>query len=402
VVSHVEIVPLIGGSALAAAEAFGSRPDYILSYSPFETNESHLREYWGHGVPYVVLDKSGKAPINSRPDVVGTTCPCAGLSMFGLQFGEGNPNNQWMIKSARYVLSELKPRVMWGENSGNLVGSIGEPIRKQLVQIGKENGYTASFYRTRSLLHGVPQVRERTFYFFWQGAKTPLLEYYKRDYTPIEEVILGARGNSMQEPINKNVPTSDPYYRYLLEVVMSGMTHHQLFDSIDTKAIPKHYYDAKSLIEWHGHDYRRVGAWMGKNGYENEVAKCERMFLKLDDGKNIMRRGTVIPKDYIGAFVGHYPKSLTHPYEDRYITYREALTIMGMPQDFQLLNPTRSYNHICQNVPVQTARDMANEVKAVLEGHRNWVDTDMIVQHNHTGTHEINSTKTNDIMEFFQ
>ena len=46
-----------------------------------------------------------------------------------------------------------------------------------------------------------------------------------------------------------------------------------------------------------------------------------------------MRKTTEIPKDKIGAFVGHMPTSLAHPDEDRYLTVREALSIMKLPND---------------------------------------------------------------------
>ena len=39
---HATIIPLIGGEVLASTEVFGSRPDYILSYSAFKENESHI------------------------------------------------------------------------------------------------------------------------------------------------------------------------------------------------------------------------------------------------------------------------------------------------------------------------------------------------------------------------
>jgi hypothetical protein len=92
---------------------------------------------------------------------------------------------------------------------------------------------------------------------------------------------------------------------------------------------------------------------------------------------------------------------LTHPDEDRYINYREAMTIMGMPQNFQLLNANRkNANHICQNVPVQTAADMATEVIEALNNNREWVDKDMIFQYNHSQTHEIKNEKTGSLAEF--
>lgn len=399
-ITHATIIPLIGGEALASTEVFGSRPDYILSYEAFANNEKHLLNYWNNEVPYYVLDKGGKH--THTVDVVSSVCPCAGLSLFSMGYGEHNPNNQWMIKTADYVLGEMKPKVFWGENAPTFVGKIGEPIRNQLIEISRKNGYTMTMYRTKSLLHGVPQVRERTFYFFWKGNDVPILDYYKRPYTRIEDVILGVKSNFQMDPINKNKPTNDPYYQYLLEVIHGGITHRQHFDILDTNKIATRYLDAKSLIEYHGHTYNQIGEWMAKKGYEKEIAKCERMYKKLDDGGNIMRRGTIVPKDHIGAFVGHYPKMLTHPLEDRYITYREAMTIMGLPSDYELLDPNKSYNHICQNVPYQTAVDMATEVKFVLEGKRERINARLVLQSNHSQSINIlDKTETASLETFF-
>jgi site-specific DNA-cytosine methylase len=203
------------------------------------------------------------------------------------------------------------------------------------------------------------------------------------------------------EPINSKTPSKDdPFYRYLLEVVHNGITHREFQDSLRQKNARTN--DVQSFIERAGHTYEMMADWMGKNGYEDQVDKCLRKHKKLvEDGGNIMRRGTIVPKDYIGAFVGHYPSNLTHPYEDRYITYREALAIMGMPDDYELLDPKKSANHICQNVPVQTAMDMVTEVKEALEGNRNWLDATYVFQNNNSQKYEIWDEQTSETLERF-
>jgi site-specific DNA-cytosine methylase len=387
---HATIIPLIGGEVLASDEVWGNRPDYILSYSPFEANEKHLLNYYEHEVPYFVLDKGQSAPYSV--DVISSVCPCAGLSQYHHKAGEDNPNNQWMEKTARYVLTEVKPTVFWGENAPALPGKIGKFMLDKLRAIAKENGYGMSLFLTKNIIHGVPQFRKRSFYFFWKkselGGKVPVFNYIQRDHAKIENVISGITANFQMEPINKKTPSvDDPYYRYLLEVVYDGLTHRQFFDELETTNVRGN--DVESLIEKSGHTYDSVGKWMEDHGYDREVPKCERKFKKLADGGNIMRRGTIIPKDYIGAFVGHYPTVLTHPHEDRYITYREAMTIMGLPSDFELLDPEKSVNHICQNVPFQTAKDMANEVKETLEGNRTMVEADCLFQSNLDKRYEV-------------
>ena len=123
---------------------------------------------------------------------------------------------------------------------------------------------------------------------------------------------------------------------------------------------------------------------MKKNGYDNEASKCDRMYEKLKSGGNIMRKTTEIPKDYIGAFVGHMPSSLTHPDEDRYLTIRECMSIMKLPDDFILQGGVKNLNHICQNVPVTTAEDLAEHVQKFVDGRldNQMLDTDFLIQDN--------------------
>lgn len=398
---HASIVPLIGGEVIASERVFGSRPEYLLSYSAFKDNEKHLLNYYDHEVPYHVLDEIDHPFQLPKIDVMSSVCPCAGLSQFSQHFGEGNQNNDWMPKTAKYVLEEVKPQVYWGENAPGLAGKIGKFVRDDLREISRNAGYTMSLYRTGSLLHGVPQTRQRSFYFFWKGDRTPLLNYYERPWKPIEELISNVRSNFQMEPINQKTPSrDDPYYRYLLEVVHNGISHSDFQDRLKQKNARTN--DVQSFIERAGHTYEMIGKWMAENGYEREVEKCKRKHHKLTVlGGNIMRRGTIVPKDYIGAFVGHYPTSLTHPTEDRYITYRESLAIMGMPDNFELLDPKKSTNHVCQSVPVQTAEDMATEVKAALEGERQWLNATYVFQNNNSKKYEIWDEQTSETLERF-
>lgn len=394
-IKHASIIPLIGGETLGSERAFGSKPEYFMSYEAFWNNDRHIVNHYGD-VPYHVLDKNEKPSV--KVDVVGSVCPCAGLSMMSQGYGDDNQNNRWLLETTKYVLEDVKPRVLWGENAPGFAGKIGKNIREQMYKIGRDAGYTMTVYRTKSLLHGVPQVRERSFYFFWRGDKTPILNYYSRPHTKIEDVILNARGNTLQEPINKKTPSKDPWYRYILEEIHGGISHREFSTQVEPSKARGN--DSFSYIEKAGHNYVTVSEWLKKNGYEREAAGALRKNDKLAAGGSIMRRGVVVPKDYIGAFVGHYPTMLTHPAEDRFITFREGLAIMGHPDNFELLDPHSSANHICQNVPVQTAEDMATEIKAALEGEREWVDIPLVFQYNHRQEHEFHGQQERTLMEF--
>ena len=384
-ITHASIVPLIGGETIASHRAFGKPPMHLMSYEAFAANDRHIVNYYKDEVPYYVLDNDQAPPANERADVVASVCPCAGLSMMSHGYGDQNENNQWLTKTAKYILGEYKPKVFWGENAPGFAGKIGTNIRNEMKEIGRDNGYTMSVYRTKSLLHGVPQVRERSFYFFWKDTdgKVPVFNYFSREYTPIEELIRNVKSNFQTQPISKKKPSDNPYYKYILEEIHGGISHRDHSAAIDPTSARG--VDAFSYIERAGHTYHQVAAWMEANGYEREVDKCNYKHEKLANGGSIMRRGVIIPKDRIGAFVGHYPTMLTHPDEDRFINYREAMSIMGLPEDFELVDASpKVANHICQNVPVQTATDMATEVMAVLNNERLMVDSDYVLQYNGT------------------
>ena len=383
-ITHASIVPLIGGETIGSANAFGAPPIHFMSYEAFADNDQHILNYYKeHDIPYYVLDKGMKPATNERADVVSSVCPCAGLSMMSHGYGDHNPNNEWMGKTAEYILGEYKPKVFWGENAPHFAGKIGKNVRENLRRIGRENGYTMTVYRTKSLLHGSPQVRERSFYFFWKDTKTPLIGYFNRPHTPIEEVIRNVKSNFQMDPISTKKPTDDPYYKFILEHIHGGRTLKEHAAAIKPESARG--ASVYSYIENQGYDWKQVAEWMTENNYPNEAEKSMYKYNKLKAGGNIMRRGTVIPKDRIGAFVGHYPTMTAHPDEDRYITYREAMTIMGLPDDFELVGANKkNANHICQNVPVQTATDMANEVKKYLNGELKMVDTDYVMQYNHS------------------
>lgn len=404
-IKHAGIVPLIGGELLASDEAYGVKPEYIMSYGAFESNESHLLNHYkkdGYDIPYHVLDDENPPQKLESVDVVSSVCPCAGLSNYHSSYGEHNPNNQWMEKTTRYVLEQVRPKVLWGENAPALATNVGKFMRDKLRQISDEAGYNMTIYVTKSLLHGSPQIRRRTFYFFWRrdafDNTVPVLNRYNTQYPSIRELLESVTSNFQLEPINQKTPSKDDhYYRYFLTEVKGGMSHTDFAASVSNHDRPSYNIEGEMLQQ--GITYEEIGKWMRSEGLEREADRCDRRHAKLTNGKGLMMRGTLIPVNHIGAFVVHMPFVLTHHVEDRYINFREAMTIMGLPADFELLDQKKSVNHICQNVPFYTARDMATEVLATLKGERQMEKASFMIQSNLNGS--IREKETNqDITDF--
>jgi len=375
--SYASIVPLIGGETIAMENVFGERPKYFLTFDGFQANESHINNHYNHEVPYLNLSEG--ASYTEKVDVINTVCPCAGLSSLSPSASSTNPMNEWMYKSAEYVLGEVQPKVFWGENAPRLASKMGEPVVRRLRKIGEDNGYTFSIFKTKSILHGLSQVRDRTFYFFWKGNEVPLFEYILKQPTMIADDIREVErcdDDPMSQILcNDKTPSQEPYYRYVLEELEGGISHSEFQDKIEKTTNPMDYIEERTT-------YKEVAKWMRANGYDNVAKKCDRQYHKLKAGGNIMRKTTEVPKDKIGAFVGHMPTCLTHPDEDRYLTVREALSLMKLPADFILLDAKRSLNHICQNVPVTTAEHAARMVQKYLNNQLESIDTPFLVQDN--------------------
>ena len=95
--------------------------------------------------------------------------------------------------------------------------------------VGKDNGYTFSIFQTKSILHGLGQVRDRTFYFFWKDDKVPLFDYVLKKPKTIEDEILEVERKD-DDPMsqiltNDRIPSEEPYYKYVLEVLEDTVSH---------------------------------------------------------------------------------------------------------------------------------------------------------------------------------
>lgn len=381
--THASIVPLIGGETLGQSNVFGKKPEYMLSYEAFGNNDSHLVNYYGTKVPYHVIDS---ANYNFKPhyvDVVNTVCPCAGLSTLSNHNAPDAAANDWMKITTEFVLENIQPRVFWGENSPQLASKMGELVVRDLRAYAKKYGYSFSIFRTKSLLHGLSQIRDRTFYFFWKGNKIPRFDVIQRPHQRIEDLldsVIHDPNDPMNRLTNENIPSQDPLYRYVLEKLHGGISHQEFMATkIDKSMNILKYIEENS-------NYLDCANWLKDNGFERKYDTTMTKHRKVSNGNVVMKREIELPKDYIGAFVGHLPTKMAHPKEDRFLTVREAMTIMKLPTDFNLIDPKKNLNHICQNVPVTTAEDMADHILRYLDGRldNRMIETDFLVQNNKT------------------
>ena len=420
------MIPLVGGSALGCARAAGSAPQYHLSYSPFANNESHLVGHWGGlGAPWHILDREGVPEypdlLQAEMDFINSVCPCAGLSMLNRtrdgEAGRGADavQNAWMLKSAQYVLARVRPKVclllelpfplilsfslrphltsssqvLWGENAPALYQGAKELVEK-LVGIGREHGYSFSMVKTDSQLHGLPQRRVRTFYFFWLSPTVPLLDYKLREAPSLVSYLADIPAwATLQDVFVHEGVASERYLPYQFLLQREGTTHAEFAAKYPRGTVAK-YLEKHNLIqeciEWLEEHHPnstftlQVEGKVSKNRTHIDVLR--HMQRKLSVGLGYWDDSIKFMGKYFSAVISKNIAFAIHPTEDRFFNIRELLHLMGMPHDFQLKDARRNINHLCQNVPVNTAADWAAEVVRFCRGEAKMTEYTFLRQDN--------------------
>jgi site-specific DNA-cytosine methylase len=379
-IKWANIVPLIGGSAIGCEQATGTEPVYNMSYGAFAKNESHYHRYRPN-VPNYVLDSTDAKESNvpsiketGRLDFVNSVCPCAGLSMLtttkpGANNKQRQAANNWMRLSTEYVLENLKPRVFWGENAPTMFTNSGKYMRDELIEYAQQHGYSMTFYKTSTAFHGIPQRRDRTFYFFWETETAPVLSWYNRPKKTFKEYITEmpqGLPSSDERPISRTLQDF-PIYSFFREHL--GLDHESMIDKLST--LPKKRPNMMHICEKGGlwDDYQ---LWLENNDLTEHRAYKEllRIRAKKAAGKNYMTMAPYVWGSETNAMVGHQLKASMHPTEPRFLNTREVMHMMGLPHDFEFTkaNQFTAPNMLAQNVPTVTARDMAAEVVKFLNG----------------------------------
>jgi site-specific DNA-cytosine methylase len=351
-VTYAGIVPLIGGMMFGAEKATGKKPEYILSYPAFGANDGMLLDYW-KDVPYHVLDPENNTTgaSLSKVDFVSALCPCAGLSQLnnGKKRGADAPQNDWMYKTAEFVMETMQPKVFWGENAPGLFGPVGAPVAEKLRIIGEKNGYSMSLLKTTTMLHGVPQNRVRSFYFFWKSKTAPILNWYNIERPTLEEYLSRIENTvAPEDKLEKALELqSDPLYIWLKQEfgdwrAFMRAKKGSMMDVMINSGKPDEY------ISW------------VKEHYPDHAKKAEHALYKRRNGMGFWDSSPFLPTDFTGAFTGARMNAI-HPTEDRVLTRRELMHFMGLPSD--MVVPLNDHmGRVFQNVPSATSADWTREV----------------------------------------
>lgn len=393
------IQPLTGGMYIGAENAIGQKADWVLSYpglSDIKTdengkittagNEYNLLKWCEKHNDVPVYQLFNKSPFESysnvedveiiddpvwtkekvdysNTDLVVSVPVCSGLSQATIAKDDTKDlRNNNMIFNAEYTLGVIKPKIYIFENAPTLFSNTGTPIREILNKLADKHGYSVCYYRTDTLFHDNVQKRKRTFVFFikHRGKDRGCPSFNSEHITPtIEEYFSRIPKNASQQislelsPVNKCIMDFVVNERgenfregerlWSGEVILrSGNKFYEWLDKCDAD---KEVIDKLRRIVDHMHEKRN----MGKNFYV--IAPC--WFSKNDKYAPVCMFRTI-------GCVLHYK-------ENRLLTIREWLHLMGHPADFELYGDiSTNYSRIGQNVPVRTAQFMVNEAVRII------------------------------------
>lgn len=388
------IIPLIGGCSLGCALATNKKPDFMLTWDAFKDNQKSLDDYWPdvpvynldefeYTLPEYNIEKESDEEQDLKQldllkdhfkdvDFINAVPPCAGLSSLNASKGKSNMSrgadaiqNQWMYRTAHFVLTHIKPKVLWGENAPGLFTKIGKPVADNLAKIAKSYGYSFSLMKTNSLYHGIPQKRERTFYFFWKSKYAPILNYVSKERVHLVDYLESIpKGTNQWEDVEWSV--DDPKYpSYEWALKEYGKTHAEWVKEHDHTTLHGFFgYGGMAdkiidiVTKSHGEDH-----W--------EVKNLKHVKNKLSQSKGWWDNSPHFFYDHFNALVGRNIYRGMHPTRKRFLNTRELIWMMGHPHDFDMYeneNGNVAVHQISQNVPVVTASHWALEVMKFIDG----------------------------------
>lgn len=396
-VTHAAIIPLVGGLCAGAKEALGENPLYALSWSAFGKNESHFKKNFPN-TPYEIFSEEKPNDNEIRKlitqygpvDVLHAVPPCAGLSMLSasgggtknpqLKVGSDAHQNRWMHYTTDIALKHIKPKVFLFENAPGLMQRVGDGMRTYLKNKAQEYDYSMSIIYTDTLLHGIPQSRKRTFVFFWRDKYAPSFSWSKKDRKDFSNYIAEADKRTPEHTLfPSNVPLlNNPFMKFMIHKYKNKWRDVLQEFATDRNLVSIGLFLREMKM------FDEVISWASKN--EKVLHRIVSHWKhKLEIGKGYWDSSPLFFREHTNAIISKNI-GIIHPTEDRWLSIREMMWMMGLPNSYSLeIENGRivgGWNVTCQNVPVCTARDMVNFAASFVRGETRSSEKRFIVGNN--------------------
>ena len=426
------IQPLTGGMYLGFENVIGHPAEYILSYPGLNDhksskttgkrghcgNEYNLTQYLrknGRDVPryefqhgmFELTDNAILKPdafTEDHPvlfddiDIVCSVPVCAGLSALTMtddtQKELKNCNMKFL---AEYAIKVIKPKVYVFENAPGFMSEKGNKLRSYFEILASTYGYSITYFKTDTKLHKNCQRRPRTFVMFVKWSEDGLWErspetpWYENIQLTLKDVLsqipdTATYQDSLPVPLYENVTYiaygrekfGNDWRKWFEGDVMNKIIANNLLDDFEkwctsTDSVDRKFADRMLKHIEHIRECKAEGRgwWSASPRYYPELAPA-------------IQSRTVY--------------AMIHPWEDRLCSERDALTLMGMPYDFEMYGDFMSDGvKIGQNVPVKTAEWIANIAVNVLDHIEDERETYNAGETPHQGARFYDNTKQKEV-----
>ena len=367
-------IPLIGPFVISVdnlnKEGYDIQTQDIISYPAFKANESHIERNKYGNVHYLPEELNGgsikdyskyiKENNISKPDIVCSVPPCAGLSLLNScasgschSRGGDAAQNDWIYESVKFFLAN-EAKVLLLENAPGLIGRHGLVVLNKIRKILDEYGpnYKIHLTKTTTLNHGLPQDRKRTFLYIYKSESYKIFKQLNRHEPITIEDFMKEKGRP--EELSDDVPNHQTLTDVNIDQFFQLMLELNIIDEFRNEDI-----DKKVLVRtgWGYIMPMFISGELKLNKYPKIKRIAEHNKYKLSINKGYWDSSPLFIRGKSNAVISKNAFRIVHPFYNRYISVREHMDLMGLPDDFILEDQKRTFNHICQNVPVNTAMD---------------------------------------------
>lgn len=275
------------------------------------------------------------ASYTGKVDVIVGGPPCQGFSTIGKRLVK-DPRNELVFEFIRFV-NTIRPKMFLMENVRGLLSSDGGKIKEAIEEEFRSIGYTVVSKVLCAADYGVPQMRNRIFFFGVRNdlgidPSFPLPTHTKNNYVTVGEAINDLIGK--ENIVDNHVPM-------------------------------KHNPTVEARIA-----FIKEGEGIPKEGLPDDIACGSRSDYKNNQLKNfshVYRRlsrtrpaTTMVP--------GHNAFPL-HPTQNRSLTVREAARIQTFPDDVVFCGTRQNQCiQVGNAVPVKLAYQLAKHIEDLLKG----------------------------------
>lgn len=416
------IQPLTGGMYLGAEEAIGNPAEAILSFKGLNDyklhkltgepvscgNEKYLTNYLTskNRMPnyYIFKDKTmfGDDVIDdvnlvneagdsvsvdySDTDLVVAVPVCSGLSTATIApSSTKNSKNCNMRFIAKYALTNIRPKVFIMENAPALYTNTGAHMRTYFNQLAEQTDYSVVYIKTDTQLHNNCQRRPRTFVMFVRDSSKGCPELtFENKHIDVKEFFEEIDKHINNEHFVPGYDFSRTVLKYFQEkwgddwkneyiiykTGIGNIIERNLYDDFINYVNETVTNEKQNKSYIHQVDHVRYKVSIGKGFY------CDTPFI--------------LNGDHTPAAIFKTIPQMYHPTEDRFISYEEALALMGMPYDFTM-EPCWAGHAIGQNVPVKTAKWVVDNALNVInnwEAERKYKDSKVLFANNIKQTYQ--------------